>query len=73
MSEHEELMVAAVEAVAKALRDLGTANADTPMGGLEMVAKEIMDSGRIIADGLTDCAKGLEAIAQAIKEHGGRP
>lgn len=63
MSIAEEQMALALKAIASALRDLGTANAATPMGALEMVAMELKE-------GSTRIAEGLFAIADAIREHG---
>lgn len=52
-----------IGAVAKALQNLGTADACTPMGALEHVAKELRD-------GLSEVACGLQSIAEAVREHG---
>lgn len=47
--------------ISRALRALGTNDAATNMGGLELLAKEVQEGCQAIAD-------GLNAIADAIKD-----
>ena len=52
-------------AIARALRDLGNADASTPMGGLEALGKAISDSA-------SEVALSMGEIAAAIREHSER-
>lgn len=56
-----EALLTGLQAIAHALRDLGLANAGTPMGALEVLSVEIKAGSERIAE-------GLEAVAEAIKE-----
>lgn len=53
--------VDALNNIAKALQDLGNADANTRMGGLEGL-------GRTIRGGLADLALALDGVAAAIRE-----
>lgn len=51
-----------LKSVSSALRDLGTANAATPMGALEMVALEIKDGTQRVADAILDLAEAIREV-----------
>ena len=61
MAEYEEELTDALKLIARALRELGTNNAATEMGAIEMLALEVRE-------GSTRIAEGLQAIAEAISE-----
>ena len=48
--------------VASALRNLGTADAATPTGALEMVAMEIKDGTQRIAEALLELAEAIREV-----------
>jgi hypothetical protein len=50
-----------IEKIAEALRNLGLGNADTQMGAIELLSKEVKEGSERIA-------QGLHAIAEAISE-----
>lgn len=60
--EGRSQMADAIEAVAKSIHSLGTADAATPMGAVETLAMEVRD-------GTTRIAEALNNIAQAINDH----
>lgn len=57
-----DVVAAAGERVANALRDLGTGNAASPMGAIELLAKEVRDGSLAISVSLSE-------IAAAINRH----
>lgn len=52
-----------LELIANSIHKLGTGDAATPMGAIELLANEIKEGSARIAE-------ALEAIAQAIERHG---
>jgi hypothetical protein len=58
----DEQIAIAMKMIAAALRSLGTADANTPMGAIEMLSFEIKEGSERIARALHD-------IAEAIREH----
>jgi len=60
--------IAAAEVVAKAIKRLGTNDAATPLGALELVAKEIRDGMTAIAGALDGVAEGLFEVARVLEE-----
>lgn len=65
---NEKRLVDAMERLAGALRDLGLADAGTPMGAIEVLAMEVKAGSERMAEGLQAIAEGLQAIAGAIEE-----
>jgi hypothetical protein len=61
-----EMLYAGAERIARALRDLGNADACTPMGALEAHGLAIKDVGAQIADGLQAIAEALHEVASAL-------
>jgi hypothetical protein len=63
------------EAIRYAAWTLGTANAATPMGAIEVLSatqKEALESlGDSISTGLSDVAEALREVASAINRHAG--
>jgi hypothetical protein len=58
----ERLHMEYVNSIVEAIRSLGTGNAATDMGGLELLAKEIQEGSDRIAT-------ALEHVAEAIAAH----
>jgi hypothetical protein len=54
-------LVAGLGKIARALKDLGLADASTPFGAIEALSLELKESSQRIAN-------GLEAIAEAIRD-----
>lgn len=52
-------LTTAVFAIARALRDLGTGDACTPMGGLEALGVAVVEGGGRIADALNNVAEAI--------------
>ncbi len=78
--EKIEEFIDGVHSIATALRNLGTADAATPMGAVEVLAKEVCEgTGRLasatemvahsLAEGLQAVSEGLIAVASAINRH----
>ncbi len=63
VSQEAHALSEGLEAIALSLRNLGTANAATPMGAVELVAMEIEKGTERIADALVEAAK---LIADAV-------
>ncbi len=59
-------VAAGLFAIAKAIHDLGTADAATPMGAVEMLAMEVRDGTTRIAEALDRAAGALENIPQEL-------
>lgn len=61
--EHDDakLIAGALSEIARALRDLGTGNAATPMGALEYLGSEVHEQGKAIAAALHHVAEAIEA------------
>ena len=49
----------ALSDIARALRDLGTGNAATPMGAIEFLALEVQKSGEAVSGALSEIATAL--------------
>jgi len=56
-------LIEAVKEVSRALRDLGNADAATPMGAIEALGVAVREAGHSIAS-------GLQEVADAIRETG---
>jgi hypothetical protein len=56
------------ESIRYAANVLGTGNASTPMGAMELLAKETMDGSERIAAALLSISEALEGVASAIRE-----
>ena len=54
------LIAAALMEVAAAIHRLGLAEASTPMGAIEVLAKEVKESGEAIASALDDVASAIK-------------
>ena len=55
-----ENIVDAVNRLARAIRDLGNAEAATPMGGMEALGKAMLDSAETIASAIGRLADAIE-------------
>jgi hypothetical protein len=66
-AEHDGLETIA-ESIRYAANVLGTGNAATPMGALELLAKETLDGTERIAAALLSISEALEGVASAIRE-----
>jgi hypothetical protein len=53
--------VDAINRLARAVNNLGNADAATPMGGMEALGKAMQDSANTIAAGLEHLAEAIEA------------
>jgi hypothetical protein len=56
-----ENVVDAINRLARAVNNLGNADAATPMGGMEALGKAMQDSANTIAAGLEHLAEAIEA------------
>jgi hypothetical protein len=63
LSFDERMRMEYVNSICEAIRSLGTGDAATSMGGLELLAKEIQE-------GSSRIATALEHVAEAIAERG---
>lgn len=59
----DEELVDAVKQVASALRRLGTADAASPMGAIEVLSVSVKEAGDAIAGGLHAIAEAITARA----------
>lgn len=66
MTDDEEPIAEGLNRIASALHRLGNADAATPMGGLEMLGKAILDAADKLADAQNAQATALEEIAAAL-------
>ena len=65
--EEETEVVEALFKIADALQRLGTADASTPMGALEIISGTLQEGLKDIADGLSECATANVRIADSIE------
>jgi hypothetical protein len=68
MSANEAGLIQIAESIDYAAKALGTGNAATQMGALELLAKETKEGSERIAGALGEVATALDAIATAIRE-----
>ena len=66
MAAEKDAMVKAVRELALQVRNLGTANAGTPMGAIEFLASEVKEHGHGVENSVTAVADSLTNIAEAI-------
>lgn len=64
----DENIADAINRLARAVRDLGNADAATPMGGMEALGKAMDESAHTIARGLESLAASVDRLADAIGE-----
>ena len=64
----DENITDAIFSLARAIRNLGNADAATPMGGMEALGKAMDDSAHTVASGLESLAEAVDRLADAIKD-----
>lgn len=67
-AENDAELTLIAEAIRYATNVLGTGNATTSMGAIELVAKETKGGSECLAESLFAVATALEDIAMAIRE-----
>lgn len=55
-----------IESLARAIRKLGLNDAGTPMGAIELLAKEVKGLAESVATGAQEVAGALDNIAESI-------
>ena len=68
MKNAEDTIAMIADSITYAAKVLGTGDASTRMGALEVVAKETKEGSERIAEGLHAVAGALDDIAAAIRE-----
>jgi hypothetical protein len=63
MSDDEQPLADGLFAVARALRDLGNADAATPMGAMEALGAVLKEHGVTIADSASEIGAALDQLA----------
>lgn len=64
--ENDENIVDAVNRLARAITNLGNADAATPMGGMEALGKAMQDSANSIESGMESIATAINNLTDAI-------
>jgi hypothetical protein len=65
----EEPVAKQLHAISRALRDLGTADAATPLGAIEFLGVEIKEGLEAVASSIRELSESFAEIANAIREH----
>jgi hypothetical protein len=61
----------AIYALSRAIRDLGNADASTPMGGVQALALEVKEGSERMANGLEAIAESIDRLGGAVPEFDG--
>lgn len=63
----------AIVSVGYHLKNLGNADAATPMGAIEAHGAVVQEVGGLIADSISEVAEALRELADAVREAGAKP